>query len=306
MITERQKHYGVARADTHPVGDGDAGLPPVVVPLLRWLVDHQGWKRWGQGVDRLRHLQGNRKGAVSLLVSREPFIPDLIYVFVPGADSDNHIQPFRREDDPEKWLELVHSDEAIATVVAEVTPGRGLEVISSSSAPSVMEQMISALDLKPGMKVLEIGTGTGFNAACLAALGADVVSVEIDPAIANQARSNLLKAGYDKAEVICGDGGLGAPASAPFDRVIVTAGTGHTPYPWIEQTKEGGKLVVPYSGEEHEGAMLVMTVSGGIAKGTVEGKAYFMPMRGQRLTYTSEKTRDDLRVEVGPNGQRFL
>ena len=137
-------------------------------------------------------------------------------------------------------------------------------------------------------------------------LGANVVSVEIDPAIADQARSRLLGAGYGRVEVIAGDGELGAPGRAPFDRVIVTAGTSHISYHWIEQTKEGGRLVVRYSGVEHEGAMLVMTVSDGIARGKAEGKAYFMPMRGQRLSYTSEKTRDDLRVEVGPTGQKFF
>jgi protein-L-isoaspartate O-methyltransferase len=133
-----------------------------------------------------------------------------------------------------------------------------------------------------------------------------VVSVDIDSLIADQARGNLHSAGYGRVEVVRGDGQLGAPARAPFDRVIVTAGTGHIPYHWIQQTTQGGRLVVPYSGGDHEGAMLVMTVCGGIATGKAEGRAYFMPMRGQRLSYVSEKTRDDLRVEVGPNGQRFF
>ncbi len=238
---------------------------------------------------------------MSLPLSREPFIPDLIYV----RDADYRLRPLRREDDPRRWLELVRSDEPIATAIAEITPGRGPEAVSSSTAPWLMERMISALDLRPGMKVLEIGTGTGFNAACLAALGASVVSVEIDPVIASQARRALRGAGYDQVEVITGDGERGAPARAPFDRVIVTAGTSRIPYRWVEQTRDGGRLVVPYSGEEHEGALLVLTVAGGIARGKAEGQAYFMPMRGQRLSYASGKTRDDLKVEVGPDGQRF-
>jgi protein-L-isoaspartate(D-aspartate) O-methyltransferase len=239
---------------------------------------------------------------MSLPTAREPFIPDVVYV----RDEDNRFRALSRKDEPEKWLELVNSDEPIATAVAELSPGRGLEAVSSSTAPWLMEQMISALDLRPGMNVLEVGTGTGFNAACLAALGAEVVSVEIDPVIADHARDRLLGAGYDRVEIISGDGELGAPDRSPFDRVIVTAGTGRISYHWVEQTKEGGRLVVPYSGEEHEGAMLVLTVSGGTARGRAEGSAYFMPMRGQRLSYDSPKTRDDLRVEIGPAGQRFF
>lgn len=160
-----------------------------------------------------------------------------------------------------------------------------------------------ALRLEPGMRVLEIGTGTGFNAACLASLGGVVTSIEIDPIIAGRARANL--AGYD-VDVVTGNGELGCPDRAPFDRVMATASTNTVPYAWVEQTVDGGLIVVPYSGEHCGGALLVLTASGGTARGRAEDEAHFMPMRGQRLAGPDSGRWEDLRIEVGPSGQRVF
>jgi protein-L-isoaspartate(D-aspartate) O-methyltransferase len=228
-------------------------------------------------------------------VPRERFIPDRIYVRNPPG---HRLEPLRRDADPGRWAALVGSDEPVVTAVAQ--DAMGVVAVSSSTAPWLMAQMLAALRLEPGMTVLEIGTGTGFNAACLAALGAAVTSVEIDPVIAGRARASLT--GYD-VEVITGNGEFGWPSRAPFDRVIATASTHTVPYSWVEQTRDGGLIVVPYNGEHHDGAMLVLAVSGGVARGGAEGEADFMPLRGQALTHAAGGNREDLWIEVGPAGQ---
>lgn len=127
-------------------------------------------------------------------VDRRLFIPETVWVV-----EDMRFVPLSRADDPDRWERLVTSDEAVTTQVKD-----GMWPVSSSSGPSVMAEMIGTLRLGPGMRVLEIGTGTGYNAACLAALGADVTSVEIDPVIADQARANVRAAGCRGVEVVTG------------------------------------------------------------------------------------------------------
>ncbi|MGH3159689.1 MAG: protein-L-isoaspartate O-methyltransferase family protein [Streptosporangiaceae bacterium] len=232
-------------------------------------------------------------------VDRHPFIPETIWVV-----RDMRYVPVSRASDPGEWERLVASDNAITTQLKD-----GTWPVSSSSAPFIMAEMIDALRLKPGMRVLEIGTGTGYNAACLAALGTEVVSVEIDPAVASHARAALRAAGYPQVTVITGDGEQGAPDAAPFDRVLATAAAHTIPYAWVEQTRDGGLIVAPYTGQGHRRALLVLTVSGGAASGQPEGEASFMPLRGQKLTQPeldAIETRPGLRIEISPSGQRLI
>ena len=243
------------------------------------------------------------------------FIPDDIWVSVevPYDEWPNRLKEtlgpdgrltepkkVTRSADPDEWQRWVESDEALTTRFKE----EGWPS-SSSSAPWVMARMIGALDLKPGMRVLEIGTGTGFNAACLSALGATVTSIEFQADVAEHARDNLAKAGYD-VRVVTGDGVLGAPDGAPFDRLIATAAVHTIPYAWVEQVKEGGRLVVPYTGQFHHGALLILTVADGIASGGMADRAAFMPLTGQGLSQQELKAIEDrsgLRITVGPDGQ---
>lgn len=239
---------------------------------------------------------------MSLPVDRRMFLPEVVYLRSPHSGL---LEPISRRDDPEIWEALAASDEAVTTQIGKSK----IYPTSSASAPWVMKQMIEALRLKPGMRVLEIGTGTGYNAACLAALGAEVVSVEIDAELADQARDTLRAAKITGVMVITGDGEFGAPAWAPFDRVIATAAAKVVPYAWVEQTADQGLIVAPYTGEGHKGGMVVLTVSGGVARGKVEGDATFMPLRGQRIdqpTLQAIETRTDLQVEVTPQGQRLF
>jgi protein-L-isoaspartate(D-aspartate) O-methyltransferase len=122
--------------------------------------------------------------------------------------------------------------------------------LSSSSQPAMMAIMLEQLDLRPGHRVLEIGTGSGYNAAIMALLtGPDgaVTTVDIDAELVSRARASLAEAGFGDVAVICADGGFGAPDYAPFDRVIVTAGAWDIAPAWLTQLAPEGRLVLPLS-----------------------------------------------------------
>jgi protein-L-isoaspartate(D-aspartate) O-methyltransferase len=120
--------------------------------------------------------------------------------------------------------------------------------LSCASQPGLVGAMLEQLDVRPGYRVLEIGAGTGYNAALLAYLAGlegEVTTVDIDADVAEGARRNLRAAGYGGVRVICGDGGDGCPVAAPFDRIIVTAGAWDIPPVWLEQLAPTGRIVVP-------------------------------------------------------------
>jgi protein-L-isoaspartate(D-aspartate) O-methyltransferase len=122
--------------------------------------------------------------------------------------------------------------------------------ISSSSQPAMMAIMLEQLDLRPGQRVLEIGTGSGYNAAIMSLVagpGGQVYTVDIDAELVSRARASLAAAGFGDVTVICGDGGFGAPPDAPFDRIIVTAGAWDIAPSWLEQLAPAGRLVLPLS-----------------------------------------------------------
>jgi protein-L-isoaspartate(D-aspartate) O-methyltransferase len=119
---------------------------------------------------------------------------------------------------------------------------------SSASAPGIVAVMLAQLDVRPGHRILEIGAGTGYNAALLAHLtgpAGQVITVELDPGIADEAEKALTAAGYGHVTVIAGDGEYGHAPTAPYDRIIVTAGAWELPAAWADQLAPGGLLVVP-------------------------------------------------------------
>jgi protein-L-isoaspartate(D-aspartate) O-methyltransferase len=113
------------------------------------------------------------------------------------------------------------------------------------SQPFMVAIMTDLLDVRPGWKVLEVGTGSGYQAAVLATLGAEVFTVEIVPELARAAEGRLAALGYKGVQVRAGDGYKGWPEAAPFDAVLVTAGATHVPKPLIDQLKPGGRMVIP-------------------------------------------------------------
>ncbi len=121
--------------------------------------------------------------------------------------------------------------------------------ISSSSQPAIMAIMLDQLDHAPGQRVLEIGAGTGYNAALMQHIvgpSGTVVSVDIDADLAGQARDHLVSAGYPDVTVVAADGAEGYPPSAPYDRVIPTVGVSDLAPAWLDQTGPGGRIVVPF------------------------------------------------------------
>ncbi len=122
--------------------------------------------------------------------------------------------------------------------------------VSSSSQPAMMAIMLEQLGLRPGHRVLEIGTGTGYNAAVMAQITGDqhaVVSIDIDPDLTSRARATLGATGAGGVRVVCGDGSLGVPEHAPYDRIIVTAGAWTLTPQWLAQLAPGGRIVLPLS-----------------------------------------------------------
>jgi protein-L-isoaspartate(D-aspartate) O-methyltransferase len=146
---------------------------------------------------------------------------------------------------PGESVSRAYEDTAIVTK----SDADGLPV-SASTQPAMMAIMLEQLGLAAGQRVLEIGTGTGYNAALIAEIVGDptsVVSIEVDPDLVDQARASLVAAGFGGVTVVCGDGADGVPGGAPYDRVIVTAGIWDLAPQWLAQVGAGGRIVAPIS-----------------------------------------------------------
>ena len=145
---------------------------------------------------------------------------------------------------PEVGISDVYTDRAFPTKHADGRP------ISSSSQPAIMAIMLEQLGLKPGQRVLEIGAGTGYNAALIAQIvgpEGQVVAIDIDEDLVGSARQHLAAAGFGRVNVRCGDGGFGYSDAAPYDRIIVTASAWDIAPAWFDQLAVGGRLVLPLS-----------------------------------------------------------
>jgi len=149
------------------------------------------------------------------------------------------------------------------------------------SQPYMVAAMTEALLLEGGERVLEIGTGSGYQAAILAELAPEVVSVERRPELADAARSTLASLGYRNVEVVVGDGTLGLADRAPFDRIVVTAGAPRVPEALIQQLSvHGGRLVIPVGSPAQQWLTIVVRDGERLTETTREA-CVFVPLLGR-------------------------
>jgi protein-L-isoaspartate(D-aspartate) O-methyltransferase len=134
------------------------------------------------------------------------------------------------------------------------------------SQPFVVATICSLLSLRGHERVLDVGSGSGYQAAVLAELAGEVVTVERIPGLAEVARARLAEAGYDAVEAVVGDGSLGLPERAPFDAIAVAAAAPSVPPALYEQLVEGGRLVVPRGSRGGQELVLVLRTPGGPAE----------------------------------------
>jgi protein-L-isoaspartate(D-aspartate) O-methyltransferase len=147
------------------------------------------------------------------------------------------------------------------------------------SQPYVVAYMTQALRLQGSERVLEIGTGSGYQAAILAELAREVYTIEILPELESAARTTLRSLGYEAIRVRCADGYLGWPEAAPFDRIIVTAAPDHIPPPLLDQLKPGGVMVIPIGGAEQDLVLVEKNEQGVTRRTTIPVR--FVPMTGR-------------------------
>ena len=136
------------------------------------------------------------------------------------------------------------------------------------SQPYIVAFMTQALDVGPGDRVLEIGTGSGYQAAVLSLLAREVFTIEIIESLADRARATLKDLGHQNVHVRAGNGYLGWPEYAPFDRIIVTAGAPAMPAPLFQQLAQGGRIVVPVGGPQSQVLHVVEKIDGRMRQST--------------------------------------
>lgn len=135
--------------------------------------------------------------------------------------------------------------------------------------PYVVALMTELLEVEPGDKVLEVGTGSGYQSAVLAAMGVSVFSIEIRPRLCELAAQRLAELGFDSAHVRCGDGYGGWPEEAPFDGILVTAAGEEIPEPLLEQLAEGANMVIPIGPFYQDLKVITRAPDGGIRERSV-------------------------------------
>ncbi|MFE3882750.1 methyltransferase domain-containing protein [Streptomyces lydicus] len=223
-------------------------------------------------------------------VPRHLFLPPTVWV----RDGKGSYERYDRDQDPDRWWSAAYRDAPLVTQFTELSDGDRVPS-SSASMPSMVVRMLRDLDVQPGHRVLEIGTGTGFHAALLAfLLGAgNVTSLDVDPDLICRAR-RALKASGQQPEVVCADGAAGWRPNAPYDRIISTCSVRTVPLAWLEQISPGGRIVTPWDTAWcNFGTLIATRQADGTAEGSLVPYGSFMLMRAQQVDV--ELHRDILR-----------
>jgi protein-L-isoaspartate(D-aspartate) O-methyltransferase len=167
-----------------------------------------------------------------------------------GIVDERVLQAFRKvprhEFVPVELIERAYED-------APLPIGEGQTI----SQPYIVAAMTAALELRGDEKILEIGTGCGYQAAVLGCMAREVHSVEFRGELARSSGERLARLGYDNVHVHCGDGSLGLPEYAPYDAVLIAAAAPKVPDPLLDQLAKGGRLIVPVGGESEQSLMYV-------------------------------------------------
>ncbi|WP_405365596.1 methyltransferase domain-containing protein [Kitasatospora sp. NBC_00039] len=225
-------------------------------------------------IERCSAVLSSRVVEAFLNVPRHPFVP----VFH-SSDRTGRLT----SADGEVWLREVYANRVLVTEVDDV----GGTATSSSTLPSLMADMLDALDIRLGDRVLEIGTGTGYNAALLCHLaGAEnVTTLDCAAPLVTAARDRLREVGFEP-DVLAADGAAGHPGGAPYDRIIATCSVPRIPQAWLDQCAPGGTIVAPIGGALDGGAVACLTkLPDGRAVGRfLAAPAAFMPLRSGAAT----------------------
>ncbi len=149
------------------------------------------------------------------------------------------------------------------------------------SQPYMTALMAECLELKGFEKVLDVGSGSGYHAAVLAALSARVISIEIVPELLEQARSNLARAGLlHKVELVLGDGSGGYPQEMPYDAISVAAGAPEAPQPLLDQLADPGRMVIPIGSRTDQDLHVIEKRAGQLSR-SIRSSCRFVPLRGE-------------------------
>mgnify|MGYP000408497763 CR=1 FL=1 len=184
---------------------------------------------------------------------------------------------------PKEVENLAYEDRAVKI-------GRGQTI----SQPYIVAKMTEEARVKKGSKVLEVGTGSGYQAAVLAELGAEVFSIEIIPELAAQARKTLDEVGYSNVITRQGDGWLGWPEEAPFDAIIITASSPRIPLELLKQLVDGGRLLFPLESKGSDGErLMVVERNGGDLITEDLGPVRFVPLTGVAREFEQSLEEDD-------------
>ena len=220
------------------------------------------------------------KGCIQTASIEAAFRAVLRHLFLPGTP-----------------LEEAYSDRAISA-----KQDQDGQWISSSSQPAIMAIMLEQLGLEPGHRVLEIGAGTGYNAALMAHLVGEegqIVTIDIEEDLVEAAREHLTMAGFEQVQVVHGDGGYGYPGGASFDRIILTVGAPDITPAWWDQMKPGGRMVLPLMLKGSMKSIAFEQVNDHLASTSVR-ECSFISLRGDFASMFSNQ------IQLGPNRGLYL